>query len=77
MKVNLKQTLQQQTISYMKYNDITEEHVEDIVLTAEEMRRGLKEGSVDRYYRIPPYLKESFFGIKINDKVIPVKEEGE
>ena len=78
MKINLKQTLKKDILQYMRYNDINVECVESIDLTKEEIKRGMKEGSIETHYKyhLPMDLK-GYPAMKINDKVIPVKEEGE
>jgi hypothetical protein len=76
MNINLKQSLKKEVLQYMRDNDINVECVESIDLTKEEIKRGMKEGSIEAHfkYHIPMDFKE-YSAMKINDKVIPVQEK--
>jgi hypothetical protein len=73
MNINLKQTLKKDVLQYMRDNEIDVECMESIELTKEEMKRGIKEGSVKTYYTYGlPITLAGYPAMKINDKVIPI-----
>ena len=77
MKINLKQNIKEGVLQHMKDNDIAAECMESIDLTKEEMKRGIKEGSVAKWctWGIPNKWN-GYPAMKINDKVIPVYTKG-
>jgi hypothetical protein len=78
MKINLKQNIKEGVLQHMKDNDIDAECMESIDLTKEEMKRGIKEGSVKTYYTYGLLIPRAGYpAMKINDKVIPVYTKGE
>ena len=81
--MNLKKTIKQSILQYMEDSDIDVDEIEDIELTSYEMKRAIKEESVEVYFRpdwsrpIELAMVAGYNGIKLNGKVIKVREKPE
>jgi hypothetical protein len=78
MNINLKQSLKKEVLQYMRDNEINLELVESIDFTKEEMKKGVKEGSIEVYceWRVKPKWEcPTYLAMKISNKVIPVQEK--